>query len=661
MYLRRTDPGTDPFRGLYITDEEIDRYLSDGPPSPLPPVLAADHLGATVEDAADLAETAGADLRLRRLARSFELSELDVEILLIALAPDLDPRFERLYGYLHDDVTRRRASAGLAFELCGAAGGWGPERARLHPRASLLTGGLLIVEEQDRPFLSRSLRVPDRVAAHLLGDDGPDEVVAHLQADCSDIQLEGLEVMATAFEKGQHLVYVREVAGSAGRSMAAAALGRAGIPAVHIDLGRLAPARDAFDAAAAAAREARLLGGALVAGPVDALVDSGTGTVRGFAEQPGIIVLLGQPTWEPAWSREPPLLVEAGIPAVDDRRRLWLEELQCEVSGDPVAATASFWLTPEQITRAATAARARADCGGRAVEEEDLRAGARAQNGGGFERLARRIEPVATWRDIIVTPDVLVRLQELASRIRQRDRVLDDWKMSRSSALGRGVACLFAGASGTGKSLAAEILAGDLGLDLYAIDLSTVVDKYVGETEKNLDRIFTAADRVNGVLLFDEADALFGKRSEVKDARDRWANVEVAYLLQRMERFDGMAILTTNLRANLDEAFTRRLDAVIEFPLPDARDRARLWELHLGRKAPLADDIDPEFLANSFKLSGGNIRNLVVAAAYFAAEEDCSISMRHLIRATEREYRKLGRLCLEAEFGPYYGLVAAQG
>ena len=229
--------------------------------------------------------------------------------------------------------------------------------------------------------------------------------------------------------------------------------------------------------------------------------------------------------------------------------------------------------------------------------------------------------------------------------------------MGAGGTRGIGVTALFAGDSGTGKTMAAEVVAGDLGLDLYVIDLSTVVDKYIGETEKNLDRIFTEADRVNGVLLFDEADALFGKRSEVKDAHDRYANVEVAYLLQRMERFDGLAILTTNLRANLDEAFLRRLDALVDFPMPEEDHRRRLWERHLPPTLPRAGDLDLDFLAARFKLTGGNIRNICVAAAYLAAAEDRPVAMADLVRATEREYRKLGHLTVEAEFGSYLELV----
>jgi ATP-dependent 26S proteasome regulatory subunit len=300
-----------------------------------------------------------------------------------------------------------------------------------------------------------------------------------------------------------------------------------------------------------------------------------------------------------------------------------------------------------------------AEVDGRALTPDDLHAGARAQNAAGLTRLARRVEPRVGWDALVLPPAVAGQLREVTARVRHRDLVLDGWGMGGGAANGRGVTALFAGESGTGKTLSAEVVAADLGLDLYVIDLSTVVDKYIGETEKNLDRIFAEADRVNGVLLFDEADALFGKRSDVKDAHDRYANVEVSYLLQRMEQFEGLAVLTTNLRSNVDEAFTRRLDAVVDFPLPDEDDRRRLWELHLGPGVPRGDDLDLGFLTRAFKLSGGNIRNIALTAAYLAAAGSGTVGMGELITATEREYRKLGRLCVESEFGPYRRLLSA--
>ena len=265
---------------------------------------------------------------------------------------------------------------------------------------------------------------------------------------------------------------------------------------------------------------------------------------------------------------------------------------------------------------------------------EDLRRGARAQNAAGLERLARRVEPAVGWDDIVLPDAARGQLHDLAARARNRDRVLVEWRMRQGGGRGRGVTALFAGDSGTGKTMSAEVIAGELGLDLYTVNLATVVDKYVGETEKNLERIFAEAGGVNAVLLFDEADAIFGKRSEVRDAHDRYANIESAYLLQRMETFDGLAILATNLRSNIDEAFTRRLDMIIDFPAPDETSRlVDLAALPARRRCPCAADLDLDFCARAFTLSGGNIRSAATTAGYLAAGADRPIGMPELISA----------------------------
>jgi hypothetical protein len=660
---RATDPEADDrFRGLYITDDHVDQLLfcrpTPGPPAPDPGTA---EVWATLEAEADAAEAAGADLRLRRLARSFALDSFDVELLLIALAPDLDPRFETLYAYLNNDVSRRRASTGLALELCGAALGAGANRRHLGSSGALVSGGLLLVEEPDRPYLSRPLRIPDRVASHLLGDDRLDPTIEPLVHVPVQAEIGGADLLERSLRAGLRLCYVRERTGTAGQSLAATAFARAGIPSLAIDLQRLDAGDDPHESATAAAREARLAGGGLITGPIDAIQERGAVALRAFAELPCPVVLFGVRGWDPAWSREVPLLLEASVPSVDERTGIWLSALDGTPSDglDPATVTAQFRLTPDQVRRAAAAARLQAAAEGRGVDMTHLHAGARAQNAAGLERLARRIEPQVGWEDLVLPEHVLAQLGELTARARHREQVLDVWGMGAKSSKGRGITALFAGDSGTGKTMSAEVVAGELGLHLYVIDLSSVVDKYIGETEKNLDRIFSEADRVNGVLLFDEADAIFGKRSEVRDSHDRYANVEVAYLLQRMELFDGLAILTTNLRSNVDEAFTRRLDAVVDFPMPEEEDRRRLWGQNLGPSLPQGEDIALDFLARSFKLSGGNIRNIAVAAAFLAASESRAVGMRDLIRATEREYRKMGRLCVQAEFGPYYELIVS--
>lgn len=666
---RTTDPDPeDRFRGLYISDPQVDSLLADGDGgvSAIRAVVAeaatADaERRAVLEAAADAAELGGHDIRLRRLRRSFRLEEIDLDLLVVALAPDLDPRFERLYGYLHDDVSRRRASAGLALELAGRPelAAAGPARSRLGPHGPLVRGGLLLVEDTDRPFLTRSLRVPDRVAAYLLGDDGVDPEIAPLLGETVDVRLGNVDGLARAIASDVRLVYVREAAGASGRALCHAAFRELGRPLVDLDLGRLGSTDDLHEVARVAVREARLREGGLVVGPVEVIAERGAPAVRAFAEAALPVVLVGTRGWDPAWSHEAPLLLEAPAASEPERHELWIAALGEIVPPgfDPAVVTRAFRLGPEQIARAARAAQRAAIAAGRPLAIGDVAAGSRAQNAAGLERLARRIDPAAGWDDLVLPWAVATQLHEISARARHRETVLGTWRLGRKTARGAGITALFAGDSGTGKTMSAEVLAGDLGFDLYVIDLSTIIDKYIGETEKNLDRIFTEADRVNGILLFDEADALFGKRSEVKDARDRYANVEVAYLLQRMELFDGIAILTTNLRANVDEAFTRRLDAIVDFPLPDEEDRLRLWELNLPPRVPRDDNLDLPFLARRFRIAGGSIRNICVGGAYFAAAAGRPISMADLILGTEREYRKLGRLVTEAEFGDYIALL----
>ena len=240
-------------------------------------------------------------------------------------------------------------------------------------------------------------------------------------------------------------------------------------------------------------------------------------------------------------------------------------------------------------------------------------------------------------------------LQTIAQHVRQRARVYDDWGFAEQSNRGLGLSALFAGPSGTGKTLAAEILANELRLDLFRIDLSAVVSKYIGETEKNLRRVFDAAEEGGAVLLFDEADALFGKRSEVKDSHDRYANVEISYLLQRMEAYRGLAILTTNMKEALDPAFLRRLRFVVQFPFPDQAQRAEIWRRIFPAKTP-TDSARPRRLSR-LSISGGNIRSIALNAAFAAADADEPVRMPHLLRAARLEYEKLEKPLTEAELG----------
>ncbi|GGM03564.1 ATPase AAA [Streptomyces fumigatiscleroticus] len=615
----------DPLRGLYLSEEAVRHLLRTGPAAP------ADTGAQTT------AAPLGPADRLARLAARARLTELDTALLLIALAPEIDRSFEPLYGYLNDDVSRRRATTGLALDLCGTPAHLATARARFHATAPLCALGLLDVEEPERPFLSRSLRVPDRLVAHLLGDDTPDAaLLPHLLPMPEPLPGDDEDFtgrLAARLRGGPLTAYLREHREGDGLGAVAAALG-----AAHLHALRFTGPEEHVPALL---REARLGGRAVV---LSGLPDHPGPLLRALTAASDVTVLLTDPRpYDPQWCPDDPLVLQA------PRRRAggtaaWAAALGADADGFDLAGTvAPYRLGGDRVQRAARAALDLASFEGTALTAAHVRLAARQQSASGLERHARRIRPAVDWSDLVLPERPLTQLHELALRARHRDRVLGDWRLSAGGGRGRGVLGLFAGESGTGKTLSAEVVAAELGLDLYVVQLSSVVDKYVGETEKNLERIFTEADRTDAVLLFDEADAVFGKRSEVKDSHDRYANMESAYLLQRLESFDGIALLTTNLRANIDEAFTRRLDLVVDFPFPDAGQRLALWR-HGLKHVPCADGIDPAPLAEEFELAGGAIRSAVVTAAYLAAGRGAPVGADDLLEGARREYRKAGRL-----------------
>lgn len=277
-----------------------------------------------------------------------------------------------------------------------------------------------------------------------------------------------------------------------------------------------------------------------------------------------------------------------------------------------------------------------------------------------MDKLAQKIEATFRWDDIVLPPHLMKQLHEVAASFRDRRVAHSDWGLENKHSFGNGVNALFTGAKGTGKTMAAQILARELGLDLYRIDLASIANKYIGETEKNLDRIFRMAQASNSILLFDESDALFGRRSDVKDAHDRFANIEIAYLLQKLEEYDGIVVIATNLRGNLDEAFTRRMRHIVGFPFPDRKQRTRIWERIFSDQAPLGADIDCGFLGHQFELTGGSIRNVALAAALMAADSAGPIDMRHVTLAIAGEIQKMGKMPSESGFKDIHDLVRSE-
>jgi hypothetical protein len=708
------DPA-DAFRGLYVSDTQAEALLT----RPLGTnwghsgVLGAGEAEAFAEEerrarlqSKALAETArcqGHTVRLVRLASAFGLDDFEVDALLICLAPALDLRYEQLYGYLQDDVTRKRPSVSLVLDLLAEPG---PERATklsyFADDAPLLRYQILEPMADSgsarRPLLAQNLLPEASIVAWLLGryqahaDLGECASLSEPQENGADALLVGGASKCDALldrvaptPTHNPIVVFQGPDGAAQEAAARLLAAQAERPLLTVNLAAttadgLSPLR----ALRLALRDARLTGAVAYLAGWDACLDDGAPPPEVLAElcaHPDLAIVAGHTAWQPRGiARERKLLwLDFPIPAYPQRLDLWRHFLHVDRSAnapmdsgtqgqrgespgqtaaegegselDPkvedleVAALAGqFQLTTGQIRDAVASARDMAAQGGEPLCSAHLFAAARAHSNPRLSSLARKIAPRYGWQDIVLPDDQLALLHEIVATVRGRSQVLDEWGVGLKLVSSRGVTALFSGPPGTGKTMAAEIIAGELGLDLYKIDLSTVVSKYIGETEKNLERIFAEAERSNAILFFDEADALFGKRSEVRDSHDRYANIEISYLLQRMEAYDGVTVLATNLRANLDEAFTRRLQFSVDFPFPEAEDRLRIWQTLLPADVPWDPELDFHLLAHRFRLAGGNIRNILVSAAYLAASDGQRVTMEHLLHSTRRELQKMGRL-----------------
>jgi hypothetical protein len=629
------DPNpNDPFRGLYISDETALR-LSQG------------ESGSSADERLDAATVAlGLDL-------------LDSAVLGVCAAPELNPRYGRLYAYLQDDVTRKLPSPRLVGHLLEGDGVSAADVMTSFELGSPLRrlGAVRLLGDAQTPLAERPIKVADRLAAYLLGariDELPTPARMRLVPmpahDPGRDQAVGAVAAILRHESSLPVV----LAGPDAESLLAKAYGRPLI-VVHV---RDMESRDVVaDAMLVSAMEDRPL---VFEGLEDLDPGERARTLRAI-EQRAERTVIAAPhrTAALALGERTVLLVEAPPPTFAERRQAWADLTGTGETGDVAA---KFRLSIGQIVEAAEVARLAAAAEERPVPTPaELDLGARQASSSRLGELAARLPPGYHWDDLVLPERQRELLQSISAYLRHRDRVLSDWGYEKAVARTQGLKVLFAGESGTGKTMAAQVLAAELGLEIFRVDLATIVSKYIGETEKNLDRIFGAAEGSNAILFFDEADALFGKRSEVSDSHDRYANIEVAYLLQKMEAYAGAVILATNFRRNIDEAFVRRLDFVIDFPFPEADDRRRIWRLLLPEEAPLGDDIDLDFLAGQFKLSGGAIRNCSLSAAFQAADDGGVIEMRHLVRAVAQEYGKQGRLTLEADFEHFHELIRGGG
>jgi AAA+ superfamily predicted ATPase len=664
----------DPWRGMHLGLEDVRRILTET------------SLVALREDrgmASLLGGLARQAPQIARMADWLGLSNEDLTIVLLALAPEVDLRYERLFGYLQDDITRRRPGFDLVANLfCVDMDERLMWLGRFGQAAPLILHGILDVDAMHgSPLALKTLVLDAQWRNFLLGLEETDpRLVAfarllpaasrgidHVAVDGGVRLLLKRAVGAAATGGGDVRMVFVGPHGAGKRAIAAALAHELSLRLLAIDVRAFASAAELAEGLARAHRASRPLRALLYIHGASELASLEPQKARALTETLAnsgmwFVLSLTAPLPQMHVSALSALRISLTFPSLPERLAAWLDALRRNQvpaqPGDVQFVSAQFRLSAAQIEQAVVDVRVRL-----AAEErtqcclEDLSAAARASCGDELVQLSQRISPKTGFAGLVTSAEVTAQLREICDRIATRDRVRHQWPVDSVHVRDAGLSVLFAGPSGTGKTLAAEALAHELGLDLFRIDLSAVVSKYIGETEKNLNRLFAAAEYANAVLFFDEADALFGKRSEVKNAHDRYANLEVAYLLQKMEQFEGVAILATNLRQNLDGAFARRLAFCVNFAFPEESERARLWEALWPVHATQAEDVDLAWFAREFALSGGNIRNAIVAAAHLAAAEDTTITHDHLLHATRREYQKLGKN-LSVSVQPVRGAVA---
>ncbi len=674
----------DEFRGLYISDAQIDTLMgydvghhlwgSVNGKMPNGEETGLEQWPLVINQARQewLARTAatkavGIPMLLANLAEETQLNDMELDALLIALAPEVDPRYERLYAYLQDDVTRKRPSVDLVLNLLTHSFTDKLRARRLFTDDGRLIQSRMLVRFSDHSatepsLLVQYLRPAAQVVEHLLGHSSLDSALEHAAflskteswRPSPRLDEEWLAQLIRVAQERNPMFAFYGGYGSGKRDAAAAIANALHLPLITADMVALASDQQLDEGLKLLLRDGRLNRAVLYLYNWDTLLKEGRPPhhiLQQLLAYPYVVVMSGSAVWQPLGENRTRsiLPVHFTSPSYEGRLRIWQHYLGN--NGLDLAEVANnFRFSPGQIEDAIATARDLASWRNEAMTEQDLFVASRAHSNQNLGNLATKIRPRYTWDDIILPYDTLNQLREMVNQVRQKPIVYGRWGFDRKLALGKGLHSLFAGESGTGKTMAADIMAGELGLDLYKVDLSSLVSKYIGETEKNLDRIFTEAATSNAILFFDEADAIFGKRSEVKDSHDRYANIEISYLLQRMEAYDGVVILATNLRANMDDAFTRRLHFAIEFPYPEATDRERIWRVNFPSETPLDSAVDWSELARRFRLAGGNIRNIILAAAFLAAEHEEPVAMPHLLHATRREYQKMGRLIDERLF-----------
>ena len=626
--------------------------------------------------------------QLNNLISTFEFSEIQRLIVILAIAAELDERYGLVMAYLQDDAHRRLPSMSLVFYLLliDQSQEWSQTSSDEILKPIIETGIVSVTNNTDRnkSFVEHALKIDEGVLGYVTGRQGLGTLlqkVATLQSGLDQSksfacnretkrQLSCVErIIINQIDSVARCIFQIVGPSGAGKKVAirqvAANLGRS---LLIVDMAKLIANADWSRMISTIQRDAILNNYVVYWDHLETLLSSENNNPE-FNEK--VTEAIVDPKFQSfigstqRWDSENiniasnVVTVEIPEPGYPERMELWERALSASALEQDIDGisnlAASFRLNGGQIERAAKDAVSRRILApSPEITAKDLIDAARRSSRNGLANLSTLVLGNPEWDDLVLPLEQKNNLRDICNRFRNQHHVYDSWNFASLAGSRTGINILFAGPSGTGKTMSASIIATELGLEMYRIYLSSVVSKFIGETEKNLEKIFQESEGSNSILLFDEADSIFGKRSEVKDAHDRYANLEVSYLLQKMEDYDGIAILTTNFKKNMDEAFLRRMQFSIEFPLPDEVSRLSIWKNHIPDEAPIDTDVDLQFLASQFNLSGGNIRNIVTSAAFFAVAESKSIGMRHFIKAMKSEYQKLGRLIKADDFGQYH-------
>jgi hypothetical protein len=675
----------DQFSGTFVSGGEVMGLLGSGATATNDGAQRLADLDAAIRareeqiDAKLAASRAdGQGLPFDQLRRAFGLSASEQRVLLVLVALEVSARLRPLMRYLVNEASRVHPDVGLLELLVYSA----PETRELMIHELAPTGRLTryrLVEplgsrrqQEETPMLLRQLKVNHRVIELAHGvvklDRELADVATLLQALApletlllpDEVKAQVTDLIRSAVASAAHGVATPAtiLAGPTGagrKSLIYGAANKLDCSVLHIACERLPHEPSELSRLLRALlREAILFRALPMFEGIDVLAsDLETGRSERSAvldrELDGFLgPVAGTCTrrdGRPIALARGVVLVDVPLPGEAARAELWKRSIgQARLDVDRAAAR--YPISGGLIIRAAESAlaSARARGGDGVVSDQDLHVGVRSTLDAKLSTLGVRIEWRQDWSDLVLPQDSLTEIKEFIARVRHRRQVYEEWGFARKVAKGLGLAALFAGPPGTGKTMVAGIIANELALDLYQIDLSRIVSKYVGETEKNLAGVFDAAEAGHAILLFDEADSLFAKRTEVKSSVDRYANLEVNYLLQRMEQFNGITILTTNLDSSIDDAFRRRMSFRVDFPTPDIDDRERLWKSMIPKQASIAPNINFRALATRYEFTGGYIRNAVLRAAFLAADDKSAITTQHLQRAAVLESAAMGKL-----------------